>query len=310
MLQSGNVVFRSRKSSKARREGRRGDDRGGLRPADRGRDPVGSGARRRRRQQPLPRQRSPTATRRRSTSPFSPRGRPLQRQRSSTPIARRPTRSPSRAARCTSATRTGPAARGSRSTTSSRRSASGARRGTGGRCSGSRRCSRPERKPGRQAEACRRARASRGQHGPGVGVREVGIRVLGASAGAEEAAPRLLLVPHGAELPDAERRVMAAGERPGPERRIAGTVLGPDRLPELVVAGPRAGEEEVERIAAAMEDDEAEALELDCATRDLVDEALARQIARSRPGTGASGSGDVVPLQGRVATRSRAAPRA
>ena len=94
---------------------------------------------------------------------------------------------------------------------------------------------------------------------------------------------------------------MAAGERPGTERRVVGTVLGPDRLPELVVAGPRAGEEEVEPIAAAMEDDEAEPLELDGPTRDLVDEALPRQIA-DLGRNGSVGNRDVVPLQGRVPT--------
>ena len=71
VLQSGNVVFRSRASAGCRGEGRRRHDRGDLRPPDRGGDPVGCGARRSRGDQSVPRRRSPTETRRRSTSPFS-----------------------------------------------------------------------------------------------------------------------------------------------------------------------------------------------------------------------------------------------
>ena len=91
---------------------------------------------------------------------------------------------------------------------------------------------------------------------------------------------------------------MSTGERPRAERRVVVAVLRPHGLPELVVAGPRAREEEVEPLAAAVEDDEAETFELDRAARHLVGEALPGELSYLR-GNGRGGRSDVVPLQGR-----------
>ena len=89
------------------------------------------------------------------------------------------------------------------------------------------------------------------------GVAKVGLARGGSALGVEEAAPRLLLVPDGAELPDAEGGAVRPLERPGMETgRVA--VFRPDGLPKLVVVAPGRDEEEVEALAAAVQDDEAE----------------------------------------------------
>src|SRR5436190_14437707 len=92
-------------------------------------------------------------------------------------------------------------------------------------------------------------------------------------------APRTLLVADGAELPDAERRAVCSRDRPGLEGRRVGAVLRPDRLPQLVVVAPRRDEQEVEALAAAVEDHKAEvALELELSRPRPAAERVAREL--------------------------------
>ena len=93
---------------------------------------------------------------------------------------------------------------------------------------------------------------------------------------------------NGAELPDAERRPVRAVDRPGAEECVALAVLRPHRLPQLVLVSPGADQQEVELLAAAVEDHEAElaqGAELASAT---ASRRLRRATARIASGTGAS----------------------
>ena len=73
-----------------------------------------------------------------------------------------------------------------------------------------------------------------------VAVAEVGVHVADPPRGAQVATPGCLLVADRTELPDAERRVVACGERPRHEGRLVLACLGPDRLPQLVLVAPGA----------------------------------------------------------------------
>jgi predicted ATPase len=126
-----------------------------------------------------------------------------------------------------------------------------------------------------------------------VAVAEVGVHVADPPRGTQVAAPGRLLVADRAELPDAERRVVARGERPGDEGRLVLARLGPDGLPELVLVAPGRDQQEIEVVAAAMQDDEPELARQG-------GRSLRQRVAREhrhlgRHGRG--GRGDLVPLQ-------------
>src|SRR5512132_3715081 len=91
-----------------------------------------------------------------------------------------------------------------------------------------------------------------------VRVSEVAEPGLAVARGAQEPGPRHALVRDGPELPHAERGPVRPVERPGVELRVVRPVLGPDRLPQLVVVLPRRDKQEVEGLAAAMQDHESE----------------------------------------------------
>src|SRR4051794_8403011 len=79
----------------------------------------------------------------------------------------------------------------------------------------------------------------------GVGVLEVLPARDRIALRAQIAAPGSLLVTHGAELPDAERRPVLPRHRPGREGRVLGAGLRPDGLPQLVLVAPARDQEEV-----------------------------------------------------------------
>ena len=118
----------------------------------------------------------------------------------------------------------------------------------------------------------------------------------GVARRAQVAAPGALLVADRAELPDAERRVVR-GRRAATARRPASSLarLRPDGLPELVLVAPRRDEQEVEALAAAVQDDEAELAGERARAADRV-ERLARQRRHSR-GDRPLALGDLVPLE-------------
>src|SRR5205823_441641 len=95
-------------------------------------------------------------------------------------------------------------------------------------------------------------------HGSFVRVEEIRRPRRGVLPRAQVPRPGEPLVADGAELPDAEGRAMTALDRPRSECLVLVAVLRPDRLPEFVVVAPGRDEQEVEVLAAAMEDHEAE----------------------------------------------------
>src|SRR5262245_37196308 len=74
----------------------------------------------------------------------------------------------------------------------------------------------------------------------------------------QKAPPGLLLMPDGAELPDAKRAAHRALEREGFEVRMRVARLCVDRLPQFVFVAPARQQQEIEFRSAAVEDDEAE----------------------------------------------------
>ena len=110
----------------------------------------------------------------------------------------------------------------------------------------------------------------------------------------------------------APRRRTSAGaslERPRVELGVAVAVLRPDGLPQLVVVLPRADEQEVEALAAAVQDHEAElAAEPELAQARSVDEPQPGQIGDRRRHGRVLGR-DLVPLEQRV-PESEALPHA
>src|SRR6188472_3142434 len=142
---------------------------------------------------------------------------------------------------------------------------------------------------------------AKGLHGPGVRVAQVVEARVAVARRAEKPRPRVALVGDHAELPDAERRPVRPVERPRVELRVRVAVLRPDGLPQLVLVLPGAEEEEVEALAAAVEDHEPER----AAEPELPE---ARRVGEAEPGEVRHHwldrlvrRGDLVPLEQRVA---------
>src|SRR5688572_8829964 len=92
-----------------------------------------------------------------------------------------------------------------------------------------------------------------------VAIVEIALQVGLPAARIEEADPGLLLVPHHAELPDAEGAAVRRLVGPELEVRVVRAGLGINRLPHLVLAAPGLHPQEIEvAAAAAMQDDEAD----------------------------------------------------
>src|SRR4051812_32042758 len=90
-----------------------------------------------------------------------------------------------------------------------------------------------------------------------VAVAQIGELRWIVPAGAEIALPGLLLMPDGAQFPDAIGAAMGRGEGEFLEIRIAG-IPREGGFPDLVLVAPAADQEEIELCAAAMQNDEAE----------------------------------------------------
>src|SRR6185503_218114 len=118
---------------------------------------------------------------------------------------------------------------------------------------------------------------TKGLDGPGVRVAQVVEARVAVARRAEKPRPRVALVGDDAELPDAEGGPVRPVEGPGVELRVGVAVLRPDGLPQLVLVLPRAEEEEVEPVAAAVEDHEPER----AAEPQL---AEARRVGEAEPG--------------------------
>src|SRR6186997_2713272 len=150
---------------------------------------------------------------------------------------------------------------------------------------------------------------TKGLHGACVRVAQVVEARVAVARGAEEPRPRVALVGDHAELPDAERRPVWPVERPRVELRVGVAVLRPDSLPQLVLVLPRAEEEKVEALAAAVEDHEPErAAEPQLSEARRVGEAEPSEVRHHRLDR-LDRRGDLVPLEQCVA-EGDALPRA
>src|SRR5215471_1276582 len=93
---------------------------------------------------------------------------------------------------------------------------------------------------------------------PGEVVGEIGLHGGFVAGGAQETQPGLLLVPDGAEFPDAVGALVAASAREEGEAGRGGVLLVVDGFPDLIRAAPGADDQEVEIVLAAMQDHEAD----------------------------------------------------